>query len=65
MSQEAYNVPQPDDRVTIVCLYCEKSQEVGRKTLTVTCTFCNKSLKLEDLRYKEYQARRSIDTCGT
>ena len=64
MSQDAYNVPQPDDRMTIVCLYCDKAQEVGRKTLSVTCKFCHKSLKLEDLRYKEYQARRVIDTCG-
>ena len=59
-----YNVPPPDDRSTIVCLYCNRSQEVGRKAMSVTCKFCNKSLRLEDLRFKEYQARRVIDTCG-
>jgi hypothetical protein len=59
-----YNVPTPDERQTIVCLYCHKPQEVGRKALSVTCRFCSKSLKLEDLRYKDYQARRVIETCG-
>jgi hypothetical protein len=64
MALENYNVPPVDDRTTIVCLYCEKGQEVSRKALSVTCRFCNKSLKLEDIRFKEYQARRAIDTCG-
>jgi cytoskeletal protein CcmA (bactofilin family) len=67
MAQESYNVPQPDDRTTIVCLYCEKPQEVSRKAMSVTCKFCSKSLKLEDIRIKaaDYTARRVIDTCGT
>ncbi len=30
----------------------------------MTCRYCSKSLKLEDLRYKDYQARRVIETCG-
>ena len=64
MASETYNVPPLDDRVTIVCLYCEKAQEVSRKALSVTCKFCSKALKLEDIRFKEYQARRAIDTCG-
>jgi hypothetical protein len=64
MASENYNVPKPDDRMTIVCLYCDRPQEVGRKALSVTCKFCNKSLKLEDLRFTAYQARRTIDTCG-
>ena len=41
-----------------------QAQEVGRKALSVTCKFCNKALKLEDLRFQAYQARRVIDTCG-
>jgi hypothetical protein len=57
-------MPTPDDHVTIVCLYCEQPQEVSRRAMTVTCRHCNKSLRLEDLRFKEYQARRLIDTCG-
>jgi hypothetical protein len=64
MALDTYMVPPGDDRVTIVCLYCEKSQEVSRKAMTVTCRYCNKSLKLEDLRFDQYQARRAIDTCG-
>jgi len=64
MALNEYTVPTPDDRVTITCLYCEKPQDVGRRALSITCKFCNKSLKLEDIRVKEYQARRSIETCG-
>jgi hypothetical protein len=65
MAASEYNVPSPDDRSTIVCLYCNRSQEVGRKAMSVTCKYCNKSLKLEDINFKAYQARRVIDTCGT
>jgi hypothetical protein len=64
MAFNDYKVPTPEDRQTIVCLYCNKPQEIGRKALSVTCRFCSKSLKLEDLRYKDYQARRVIETCG-
>jgi hypothetical protein len=64
MAQGEISVPPPDDRQVIVCLYCERPQEVGRKTLSMTCKFCNKSLRLEDMRFKEYQARRTIETCG-
>jgi hypothetical protein len=64
MASDDYKVPTPEDRQTIVCLYCNKSQEIGRKALSVTCRYCSKSLKLEDLRYKDYQARRVIETCG-
>jgi hypothetical protein len=60
-----YNVPSPDDRSTIVCLYCNRPQEVGRKAISITCKFCNKSLRLEDQSYNKYEARRVIDTCGT
>src|SRR5215218_3004202 len=58
------NIPTPDDRQTIVCLYCNKPQEVGRKAQTLTCRFCNKSLRLQDIPLKGYEARRSIETCG-
>ena len=64
MALDTYNVPPGDDRLTIVCLYCSKPQEVARRAMTVTCRFCNKSLKLEDLHFSAYQARRAIDTCG-
>lgn len=64
MALNEYSVPTPDDRVTITCLYCEKPQEVGRRALSITCKHCNKSLKLEDVRYKDYTARRAIETCG-
>ncbi len=64
MSGSLTNPPPPEDRVTIVCLYCVKPQEVSRRAMSVTCKFCNKALRIEDIRIKEYQARRTIDTCG-
>ena len=64
MVSNEYKVPTPEDRSTIVCLYCNKPQEVSRRAMTVTCRFCSKSLKLEDQHFKDYQARRSVETCG-
>ena len=61
MSGSLTSPPPPEDRITIVCLYCDKPQEVSRRAMTVTCKFCNKSLRIEDLRFKEYQARRNIE----
>ena len=63
MSRAETNFPS-EDKTTIVCLHCGKSQDVGRKAMTITCKYCSKSLRLEDLRFKEYQARRVIETCG-
>src|SRR3954454_3672001 len=57
-------VPSPDDKQVIVCLYCNKPQEVGRRTMSMTCKFCHKSLKLEDVRLDKYEARRAIETVG-
>jgi hypothetical protein len=65
MSNLPLNSPLPDDRVTtIACLYCGRPQEVGRKAMSVTCKFCHKPLRIQDLQYAKYEARRSIDTCG-
>jgi hypothetical protein len=61
---EGLSYPTPGDRQTISCLYCGKPQEIGRKAMSITCKFCNKSLKLEDLAFKAYEARRAIETCG-
>jgi hypothetical protein len=63
MASAESNLPS-DDKSAIVCLHCGKTQDVGRKAMTITCKFCNKSLRLEDIRFKEYQARRVIETCG-
>lgn len=56
--------PVPDDRQVIRCLYCEQSQEISRKALTITCRHCHKSLRVEDVLIKQYEARRAVDTCG-
>jgi hypothetical protein len=58
------NSPAGDERATIVCLHCGQSQPAARKALTIVCKFCHKSLRLEDLPIKDYQARRSVETCG-
>jgi hypothetical protein len=56
--------PSSDDRVTIRCLYCNKPQDVARRAMQITCKHCYKSLRVEDVLIKAYEARRSIDTCG-
>jgi Polymer-forming cytoskeletal len=61
---EGLPLPTPGDRQTIICLHCGKPQEIGRRALTITCKHCNKSLKIEDLAFKAYEARRAIETCG-
>jgi hypothetical protein len=61
---EHYGVPTPNELQTISCLYCGKAQEIGRRAMSVTCKFCNKPLKLEDIAFKQYEARRTIETCG-
>ncbi len=64
MAASEYNVPTPGESQTIVCLYCGKPQAIGKRAMSITCKFCNKSLKLEDLVFKQYEARRAIETCG-
>jgi hypothetical protein len=61
---EGLPLPTPGDRQTIICLHCGKPQEIGRRAMTITCKHCNKSLKIEDLAFKAYEARRAIETCG-
>jgi len=57
-------IPLPDDRQVIVCLYCDRPQEVSRKAQSLTCKFCNKPLDLRDMPIKAYASRRSIETLG-
>jgi hypothetical protein len=57
--------PTPHDRTTVLCLFCNQENEVGQRAMSITCRHCRKPLRLEDIRIKEYQARRQIDTCGT
>jgi hypothetical protein len=60
----AYGSATPDDRITVTCLHCGKPNEVGRKAMTVTCKHCYKSLNLQDLQFKAYEARRAVETVG-
>jgi len=64
MAANDYNVPTPGESQTITCLHCGKPQAIGKKAMSITCKFCHKSLKLEDMSYKQYESRRSIETLG-
>ena len=56
--------PLSEDKQAITCLHCGRIQEVGRRAMSMTCRFCNKALKLEDVQFKGYEARRVVETCG-
>ncbi len=53
-----------EDRITVVCLHCDRPVEVPKRVITFTCKHCNKPLRLEDVQFKKYEARRVIETCG-
>jgi hypothetical protein len=55
---------QSDDRISIVCYHCDKTQDVSRKAQSLTCKYCYKSLKLKDESIQQYAARRAIETIG-
>lgn len=52
------------DRATIVCLYCDRPQEVSLRAQSITCKFCYKPLKLKDEAISRYEARRAVETVG-
>ncbi len=52
------------DRATIVCIYCERPQEVSLRAQSITCKFCYKPLKLKDETFTRYEARRAVETIG-
>ncbi len=56
--------PIGDDQVIVRCLYCEKPQPIARRAMSITCRYCNKPLRLEDVSFNKYEARRSVETCG-
>jgi cytoskeletal protein CcmA (bactofilin family) len=56
---------RPQDLRTIICIYCRKSLNVGKLTLSIPCRFCQKNLVVEDINISGYAARRVIETCGT
>lgn len=54
----------PEERSTVVCLHCNKPQDVGRRAQSITCKHCYKRLELKDEQIKQYVAKRSIETTG-
>jgi hypothetical protein len=53
------------DPLSIQCIYCRQPQQVSGRAIIVTCKHCHKTLKIESLTIREYQARRAIETCGS
>lgn len=64
MAESELILPPGDDRLVVVCLHCDRAQAVSRKAISLTCKFCSRSLRIEDVRIKEYHARRVIETVG-
>lgn len=56
--------PTTEGRMTIICLHCDRPVDVPRKVITFTCTHCHKPLRVENVQFKKYEARRVIETCG-
>jgi hypothetical protein len=54
----------PDEHAWVVCLHCNKAQEVSRRAMSVTCKYCYKPLNLSDVVFSRYEARRVIETTG-
>ena len=54
-----------DDKQRVVCIHCGYINEISRRAVSVTCARCRKALRLEEVRIKDYQARRVIETCAT
>ena len=53
------------DTQQIACYHCGQVQEVGRRAQTVTCQKCHKPLQVGDLKVKNYDARRKVQTTGS
>ena len=56
--------PSGDDRLTVVCLHCNRPQDVSRRAVSITCKHCYKRLEVLDVSYKQYVAQRAVETCG-
>ncbi len=54
-----------DEKQRVVCIHCNHTNEISRKAISVTCQSCRKALRLEEVRVKDYQARRIVETCST
>lgn len=57
--------PLNEDKQRVVCIHCHHVNEISRRAVSVTCTQCRKALRLEEVRIKDYQARRVVETCST
>ena len=60
-----FRIPPPatNGLPLLACIAAKASRLPARRS-TIVCKFCHKSLRLEDLPIKDYQARRSVETCG-
>lgn len=54
-----------EDKQRVVCIHCHHPNEISRRAISVTCQSCRKSLRLDEVRIKDYQARRIVESCST
>ncbi len=58
--------PTPsDEKRNVTCIHCGHTNEISPRALSATCFGCRKALRLDEVRIKDYQARRVIETCAT
>jgi cytoskeletal protein CcmA (bactofilin family) len=49
----------------VECIHCGHVNEISPKAISATCTGCRKAMRMDELRIKDYQARRVVETCST
>lgn len=57
--------PPSEDKQRITCVHCDHVNEISKRAISVTCSKCRKGLRLDEIRIKDYQARRQLETCST
>jgi hypothetical protein len=55
----------PEDRRAVTCIHCGQATEISARALSANCVHCHKSLRIEEVRIRDYQARRVVETCST
>lgn len=54
-----------EDKHRVPCVHCDHMNEISKRAISVTCANCRKAMRLDEIRIKDYQARRQMETCAT
>jgi hypothetical protein len=49
----------------IACTLCGHVNELSKISVSATCSHCRKAMKLDEVRIKDYQSRRNVETCDS